>query len=112
LAGTRSAPVSLFVILIIHTVCSLPVWLAHFLSTSISPSTCELNCHPERGDSTSMQCQNKFMIQLRKLSFEKLIAVAGTHCGRISAINQSLEIITGDTLYLNILLKIGKSCAL
>jgi len=59
-----------------------------------------------------MQCQNKFINQPRTLSFEKLIAVADTHCVRISAISQSLEIITGDTLCLDILLKIRKSSAL
>lgn len=59
-----------------------------------------------------MQCQNEFIIQPRTHSFEKLLAVADRHCVRISAINQSLEIIIGDTLYLDILLKIRKSCAL
>jgi len=59
-----------------------------------------------------MQCQNKFIIHPRTLSFEKLVAVAGTHCVTMSTINQSLEIIIGDTLYLDILLKISKSSAL
>jgi hypothetical protein len=72
----------------------------------------ELNCHPQRGDNTLMQCQNGFIIQSRTLSFEKLIAVADTYFVRISAINRSLEIITGDTLCLDILLKTRKSCAL
>jgi hypothetical protein len=59
-----------------------------------------------------MQCQNEFIIYPRTLSFEKVVAVACTHCVTMSAINKSLEIITGDTLYLYILLKIIKSCAL
>jgi hypothetical protein len=59
-----------------------------------------------------MQGQNEFIIEPRTLSFEKLVAVTGTHCVTMSAINQSLEIITGDTLYLDILLKIRKSSAL
>lgn len=65
-----------FVILIVHTLCNLAVWLAHFLNPNISPFTSELNCYPERGDSTFMQCQSKFIIQTRNLSFEKLVAVA------------------------------------
>ena len=47
----------------------------------------ELNCHPERWDNTFMPCQNECIIQSRTLSFEKLIAVADTHCVSISAIN-------------------------
>lgn len=83
-----------------HTLCNLPVWPARFHNPSISPSTCELNCHPERGDSTFIQCHS-FIIQPRTLSFEKMIAVASTHCVGI-----------GDMLYCNILLKIRKSYAL
>jgi len=41
LAGTRSVPFSFFflVILTVHTLCNLPVLLAHFRNPSTSPST-------------------------------------------------------------------------